>query len=352
MRLYKKQIEFGRARIEPKAIFCFNANVDAQSHICGEEIEGKTIPKELAALIPSMKKGKQKEVKISQKTAKWIESNIGVDRYIIGGQAGNAAQCASMLGVKCYLHTQHKSEKLISLFRKKELVWIAAKKGFVQCNKIRAEGKDSVHYVLEYEKGDRVDGELIPQSNRFIASYDPYKLAIEKDFSKESEKLVKSVRKGLISGLHLATEVNFVQKVKKLIEQWKEINPQLFLHVEMGEFQSYSIWKKVQKRVLPLVDSIGMNELEIRYFGFREPAKEFQHVVVHTPKKWWVHKKCCAAPANFGALLGSYRARTGNFPTWGKLKVYVGRERTHYTVKPASTVGAGDCFAAGYFLTL
>ena len=111
-----------------------------------------------------------------------------------------------------------------------------------------------VHFVFQFKKGDEIAAWqsriTAPSDNRFIATYDPVntRLLSSKHFDSYCLENIRDFDGALLSGFHLAPfkeyQEIFPQKIAQ-IKSWKDKNPQIFIHAEMGSFQSPQIMQSL-----------------------------------------------------------------------------------------------------------
>jgi ADP-dependent phosphofructokinase/glucokinase len=388
---YREGIEHARRNLPASVLLGFNTNVDAVKHLKGAELEGLELPETIADLPDHMATGTQKEVAVGEEVLDFLINNFGVDEYRIGGQVGNMARDAARLGVISFAHVAKKCRQQMQLLDQAG-IRIAGPGGFVSPGEITEECTPAVHYVMEFKRGDTIGGKEIPASNRYIASYDPENSRMELDplFLEYMDQEIGGIKKGVVSGFHLLEEgySHRVEDIGAIIEGWKEKNPDLFLHLEMAEFQSRKILEKVQKHILPKVDSVGANEIELammtgiedRDEALAEVAKEVFYVLYHSS----AYSACIAdAPKEdmqgvlqFAALTGAYKAAHGRGPTMEELEAYRPERPSRKGMEakkeleavdfgkdvvvvpslvvqhPRSLVGVGDCFTVSFVLAI
>ena len=130
-----------------------------------------------------------------------------------------------------------------------------------------------VHFVFQFKKGDEIaTGQsriIAPSDNRFIATYDPVntRLLSSQHFDSYCLENIRDFDGALLSGFHLAPfkeyQEIFPQKIAQ-IKSWKDKNPQIFIHAEMGSFQSPQIMQSLLLLLPQIpVDSLGLNEDEL-----------------------------------------------------------------------------------------
>jgi ADP-dependent phosphofructokinase/glucokinase len=362
-------------------ILAFNANVDAVIRV---KRLPASLPAQLRALRHCMRTAGQREVQISAATARWIGRNMRM-RYRIGGQVGNAANCAAALGCRFILpNVGCKSRRQMALFASDGVRIPVFERGVLALKKPLdvAERCDApVHYVFEFGND--------AHSNRFIADYDPENavMRIDKAFAAACARHAKRIDRAMVAGFHtLGSHGDWKRRIKQcamLIESWKNANHAIRIHLEQGDFGGRKrVLRLVLKRILPLCDSIGCNEAELRQaceaLGCKERdalgqmlflSQGVKKVVLHTPdfaailcgKGYGVSPKRLQRSLEFACACARYRARTGTFGNAKQIGRLQGSctariDGRHFIlarcnrIKPRGTVGIGDCFAVAQLL--
>ena len=328
----------------PKAIFAFNANIDHVRTV--DESDLKKIddfsPDLSQRISECFTWGVQKEVTIDINACNFFLSEMKFDRKIMGGQAGNAAQQASALGVECYLHSNFANKELLSLFSHKEKVMVADGEGFVTANEFSSVIKSAHHFVLEHRES----------RTRFIASYDPFPPHLEDNFCRHIEKKLPEITKAYIGGLHLVQRTERFAKFPQELQRWKEINPSLEIFLELGEFQSKEVMELARKELFPFVDVVGLNDTELASLGvdFEELTSEAKAVLYHSPEQQRIFPDTAlnAAALEFAKRCAAYKAKTGKFATEADIVGF----SADFIESPVETVGLGDAFSCAYFMAL
>ncbi|MFQ5892190.1 MAG: ADP-dependent glucokinase/phosphofructokinase, partial [Candidatus Methanofastidiosia archaeon] len=156
------------------------------------------------------------------------------------------------------------SRELAMLFRENvlfprnsKLVW--AMKAFKKTESER-------HFVFEFQEGFKAFDFEAPRENRFITSFVNPNL----EFSKGFDEMLLSTKfeKAMISGFHLILEKyengtyrDFLKKVKEHIKILKENETEI--HLEFASINSERVKRAVISEILPLVSSLGLNEVEL-----------------------------------------------------------------------------------------
>lgn len=186
---------------------------------------------------------------------------------IIGGNAGNITNVLSELGASLVLPNIARHSKVqTELFHRENI------KTRVQ----NSENEESIHFVFNFNKGTHVQvGDLdfiVPHDDRFIATYDPANIALEVDpfFEEYLLQFADSFDGAIFAGFHLLLKEysdgsTYKDKLNRFIRQTaslKKQNPNMFIHVELGYFQSNTVESYLLKN-LSHVDSLGLNEVEL-----------------------------------------------------------------------------------------
>jgi len=276
-------------------ICAYPVNVDAVCNIRGEEISALVPPnmkiglKEsigsredlLSSLLFCMQQGSGAEILIqSRATARQIEESFSW-QFRLGGNAGIMANVLAALGAKPVLNAPAIGARLAGMLHAGVRVPAFSTeepglaRGETRANPERDQDPESemVHFVFQFKKGDLVaSGQsriIAPSDNRFIATYDPVntRLVSSRHFDSYCLENIRKIDGALLSGFHLAPfkeyrEI-FPQKIAQ-IKSWKDNNPQIFIHAEMGSFQSPEIMRSLLLLLPEIpVDSLGLNEDEL-----------------------------------------------------------------------------------------
>ena len=287
---------FGLADETTMNIICaYPVNVDAVCNIQGEEISAlipsnmKIELKEsigsredlLSSLLFCMQQGSGAEILIqSQAAARQIEESFSW-QFRLGGNAGIMANVLAALGARPVLNAPALGQRLARMLHAGVNVPVSGFRepdraaGVLEIDQERDQDAETemVHFVFQFKKGDTIHtGQsriIAPSDNRFIATYDPVntRLFSSKHFDSYCLENIRDFEGALLSGFHLAPfkeyrEI-FPQKIAQ-IKSWKDKNPQIFIHVEMGSFQSPSIMQSLLLHLSQIpVDSLGLNEDEL-----------------------------------------------------------------------------------------
>jgi len=302
---YVESIHFIEKRIPQikGVIAAYNSNIDAIVHVRSNDFE-KILNKEpkliekllvnlektpseiydkedfFAGLLKCLRNGTGEELIIKNKNVfDWMESTFKYDHLRIGGQAGIIANTLARLAVpNVIVHAPALPEAQASLFF--ENVKIPAKKGnqvFLESpmNAVRRGDEKMVHYVFEFNEGTRIKVNDIcfesPRANRFVATWDPKNTELEIDPAFLDLKINGKADRAIIAGYHLlkpnypdgSTHIDKIRYTASQVKRWKKENPNLFIHLELGDSKHKEIYASTLSFLSPFIDGLGLNENEL-----------------------------------------------------------------------------------------
>lgn len=281
---------------EEKIICAYPVNLDAVCNIQGEDvsrfispnltIESIRLKKAIASredllcsLLSCMRDGSGAELLIeSRAAAREIEESFSW-QYRLGGNAGIMANALASLGARPLLNAPCLGQRLSKMLHPNVAVPHTGALTYPgdaqQAGSLSAfEDDELIHFVFQFKENDSVllhQGEIVaPSSNRFIATCDPVntRLISSRDFDAFCLENIRSFKGALLSGFHLVPLLDHRQVLSERISQiktWKEKNPDLFIHLELGSFQSPEIIQSLLDMLMQImpIDSLGMNEDEL-----------------------------------------------------------------------------------------
>jgi ADP-dependent phosphofructokinase/glucokinase len=222
-----------------------------------EQITSKPIPSMIlnindlfCSLIDAIRCGKADESPIlSEDLGVWIEENFIVKNVQIGGQAGIMSNLLRRMKIdQVLLSLPSFNSELIDLLDS-SIFSVTNKNETMRIGSIKdtkREEENIYHYIFEFKKGDYLVGEetiKCSRSNRFIASLDTVNssIQIKENFRRYSTENINDFSSAIISGFHLMnpkitqkTHLEVLKPVKSLLTDWKKLNPNLTLHLEMA----------------------------------------------------------------------------------------------------------------------
>ena len=206
----------------------------------------------------------------------------------MGGQAGIVGNALAACGVqKVFVHTNSLPKAQAKCFLKlSNLVSFNNKGKRIPAYRInRSTDIPLVHWIVEFDKGDVFEynghKSVCPKSNRFIATYDPLNLNLVIDKAFVDDIKNQKLDYVILSGFHALTVnsggVKIINKAFPVIEAWRKYSPNAIIHLELASTQDVAIRKAIIKKIVPKVDSIGVNEREtidvLKIIGEEELAR-------------------------------------------------------------------------------
>ncbi len=272
----------------------FNANIDAVYHMSAQKlkelIEQQSLSLEelknlertsildekdfLKGVFRSFSLGIAEEwICENEKVYQWLQKNIGYMHLQIGGQGGIMANVLSVLGVKkVFVHTNSLPALQAEQFEKRDNLLSFDQNGHIQPAYLidRSQDLPLIHWIIEFKRGDIIELEgqkfKCPKANRFIATYDPLNLRLVLDQNFMKAMLQTPLNFVILSGFHaLLSSNNGVELIEGIVPkilELKQKNPSAIFHLEVASTQDISIRKAIVQKLIPLMDSIGINDRE------------------------------------------------------------------------------------------
>jgi ADP-dependent phosphofructokinase/glucokinase len=238
------------------------------------ELKGSIRSREdlISSLLYCMQQGSGAEILVeSQELAEKIEASFPWS-FRLGGNAGIMANLLAELGARPILNAPALEPRLAALLHPGVGIPVS---GRLMEPSLAAErlglSSEVLHFVFQFKESDRIPSPQGPISaardNRFIATYDPVntRMVSNQDFDAYCQDHIQEIEGAILSGFHLAPLDRYREIFPPRIEQirsWKEANPNIYIHVEMGSFQSQKIARHFL-RLLEKADSLGLNEDEL-----------------------------------------------------------------------------------------
>ncbi|HEQ78374.1 MAG TPA: hypothetical protein ENI78_01980 [Euryarchaeota archaeon] len=389
--MYSCGLKHAGERLDKKIIAGFNYCCDLVKYMRTGELEAIELPQELLELEAWLVIGEQKEIAVSESTLNYLVDSLGYDEERAGGLVGQIAREAPGLGVEVYAHVAGKCRKFTGINSDKVL--IVDKGGFRPAIQFNKECIPPRHFVMEFEKGLEVSGKKLESSIRIIATYDScaFDFLLDDEFLYSIKNEVKEINKVVLSGFHLVLESSAgkIRQVGKIIEEWREINPDIFIHIEFGQFQNRRALEETEK-LFPLIDSIGLNSEELVAVTGEEELEKGLSILADRVERILFHNQYCSAlitssdnpkearaALQFASICSAYKIlhdKVLNLRELENFKISRLSERgieiaqnlkiadfngkkaivvpSLYIESPRSLVGAGDTFVLAYTLVM
>lgn len=255
----------------------------------------------LLGLLWSMENGKALQLIIrSEEVFRWTLDRFGYDRLQLGGTSGNMAKFLVPLGFsKVLVYANPLTLELAELFPKASNLFCLVRDGdnYLLCHPVESakqRGIFAIHWIMEYPTGLRVNLKRLsfetPRANRFIPTWNPInnRLILNEDFKKGFLEIADQFQHLVISGFHLLSErypddsigPDYVKPIAEYLHLIRERHSHLRIHCEFASIASRLVRQSVVHEILPTVDSLGINEVEMATvlddLGLRDLAKRFR----------------------------------------------------------------------------
>ncbi len=303
--LYSKTLEqISKEDIKnKKTIVGFNVNVDKIIEITPESIDKKlldgidlvlengkirlpskvnSIGDFLSYFVYSMMEGKALEITVLSETiANWIENNFEIKSDQIGGQAGIIANLFKSIEVRDVLLSLPVNDPQLANLLEPSLLTIIEEGNsysIQEISKVKFMDREPLsHYVFEFKAGNYQFNSFdfnCPRDNRFIFTYDEINTLVKfnKGFHEFSQNFIQEYTLAILSGFCLAYEKqssfdDMFRPVTKMIKNWKRINSNLYIHIELSSSYNAKKRNSIKKNLFPVANSIGVNEQELLLFS-------------------------------------------------------------------------------------
>eukprot|EP01155_Anaeramoeba_flamelloides_P001697 Anaeramoba_flamelloidesa1055911_29.p1 GENE.a1055911_29~~a1055911_29.p1 ORF type:complete len:482 (-),score=132.48 a1055911_29:94-1539(-) len=128
------------------------------------------------------------------------------------------------------------------------------------------ENSDQIHLILEYKEGSSFGGLTAGRTNRFIISNDYFNAKMKTMKLFNSQLTSYQPTDIVVTGVHLGDGLekqDRLQLVDQFADNIKALDPEIPLHFEFASVANLGFLEKILNKVLPLIDSVGINEQEL-----------------------------------------------------------------------------------------
>ncbi|HQK22431.1 MAG TPA: ADP-dependent glucokinase/phosphofructokinase [Candidatus Latescibacteria bacterium] len=235
----------------------------------------------LVAFFESFRNGQALQRMIrSEAVFKWVSEHFGYDELTLGGTSANMAVTVASLGVpRVLVYANPLTKPLAQAFPSLPNLLTIGPDGTVGSPRDVAQGDDvfAIHWIFEYQKDDtiRIDGQTLtaPRANRFIPSWNPAnnQLRLAPGFKATFLKDADRFSHLLVSGFHIlsdrypdgTTAQECIVPVADYLRLVRTRAPHMRVHCELASIAGKIVRKGVLDHILPQMDSIGLNEVEL-----------------------------------------------------------------------------------------
>ncbi|RFB76507.1 ADP-dependent glucokinase/phosphofructokinase [Methylovirgula sp. 4M-Z18] len=315
----------------------------------------------------------------------FLDTFAGPRDAAIGGTSAQAAWTLSRLGAPVVLALSDRSAEILALLDPS--IRLAGPDGeAIPVGEVAAQGVGRpAHYILEYAAGRPLPGVTPPRSTRVIVRFADEDIERDSAFRAFSRRHSAGARTALLSSPNTVPPGQFEGALDELAEavgEWRAAGVGL-VHLELGEYPWPGTRDATLARLGGIVTSIGLNLNELRSLAAAPGTTEAQalalaeqvgvtRLVVHADD-WALAVTQGDAQIELeaiatGCLLASARAAAGapvaepHIPEEAVFSPPPAPPLTRcggwsvvccpapHLTHPASTVGLGDTFAAGFLL--
>ena len=316
----------------------------------------------------------------------WVEKNLQISRWGLGGTGAQAAQMLAILGTPALMSLEDRSGRQLSVIDPNVLV--ATNRGVIRCGELStAQGRKPAHYIFEFTTGAQV-GSIIPKrSSRTIVRFTDERLDNDPDFTRESIAASATAGAGIFSGFNEIGDQDIeaaLTETVALAQAWRNRGLKT-IHLELGDYATVKARDTVLEKLGGAFTSLGMSysELCALCVGSQDAiSKAFELSETLNLSRLCVHADTWALAITngdpqreleallCGCLLASARAERGQpcrptgvpasaeFHDMPLEKFSKSGERfivccaSPYLEQPVATIGLGDTFLAGTLLVL
>jgi ADP-dependent phosphofructokinase/glucokinase len=173
------------------------------------------------------------------------------------------ANFLTSMGVNTIVYTPLLSEEQCSLFSGDVL--IVTDSGLKHPSNAKRPDDKKINWVFEYNKGDVLCGIMATTSCRFIAAARPDTFRIKNvniKFAKNADCVIISGFQGIKEKYNDGETCNEqFKKSQNMIMKLKEMKKPV--HLELASIKNDNTRKQVIEKIIPLVDSMGMDDMEL-----------------------------------------------------------------------------------------
>jgi ADP-dependent glucokinase len=137
--------------------------------------------------------------------------------------------------------------------------------------------QDEIHLILEFATGQTWENLVSPRANRFIVSHDIQNSQLS--FVEKFHQELQSPQLAVLAGAHLLEALNEPlrsERLSALANAISSIPKEIVVHLEIAGVGNATFLADFAQKILPLVDSIGLNEQELGMLYSALGGQEFQ----------------------------------------------------------------------------
>lgn len=149
----------------------------------------------------------------------------------------------------------------------------------MQTLEVKSSVQDEIHLILEYAKHEKWGTATATCANRIIFSHDisNSELSTLEEFETHLEHFHPDLV--VLAGAHLLDRYNeqfYKQRISRIATSLRNIPECIPVHIELASTANMNFCKLLSRSLLPLVDSVGLNEQELQFIAHSNayPIKE------------------------------------------------------------------------------
>jgi ADP-dependent phosphofructokinase/glucokinase len=316
----------------------------------------------------------------------WVEKNLQVSNWGIGGTGAQAAQTLATLGAPALMSLEDRGMRQLSVTHPD--IQVGTSSGLIRCGDLPVlKAEKPAHYIFEFTEGVRV-GSIIPKrSTRIIVLFAADPLDRDPDFVRESIAAAPRAGAAILCGFNGVAEQDLdtaAGDALSLTKAWSDRGLKS-IHLELGGYSNTKSRDAVLNSLIRDITSLGMSHSEFQgLFGeSQDPTEEAYELAKRSGlSRLCVHADTWALAITrnnperelealmMGCLLASSRAAVGHITVphclpdgaqFSEPRIPISKRRDGWWVvccpapylgTPVATIGLGDTFLAGTLLVL
>ena len=149
----------------------------------------------------------------------------------------------------------------------------------IQILEVKSSAQDEIHLILEYAKREKWGAATAICANRIIFSHDVSnsELSTLEEFEAHLEHFLPNLV--VLAGAHLLDRYDeqfYTQRISRIATTLRNIPRHTPVHIELASTANMKFCAILTRTLLPLVDSVGLNEQELQFIAHSNghPIKE------------------------------------------------------------------------------
>lgn len=225
----------------------------------------------LRSVLQYMLKGEGACIKLKSAATANELMQILTGKEALGGTGAQGAAALASFGFPVLVHLSDRSPDVLRILTEASSETVEGERR-IPVSELQEKSQNIIHMILQYNAGDQVcfNGKscLLPRSNRLIIVADEYhgRIPVHADFFSYCVDHVEDMSSLLLSGLDaISDEAILNQRLEDLSHYCRALKvqkPDLPIYFEAAHYYSEKSFLRTLKKLLPLVDVFGLNEDE------------------------------------------------------------------------------------------